>query len=98
METIKKIGAFFALFIVLIGAVTSLVLTAQQSLWVAFAGQLFVIAAAVPTLVKVFKFLTDRQQDFPLKVGDEFTTDQGEHLRVIGFEPDGTPKCEYVKE
>ena len=57
MDAIKKIGAFFALFIVLIGAITSLVLTAQQSLWVAFAGQLFVIAAAVPTIVKVFKFL-----------------------------------------
>lgn len=57
MDAIKKIGAFFALFAIIIGAITSLVLTAQQSLWVAFAGQVCVIAAAVPTLVKVFKFL-----------------------------------------
>lgn len=31
-----------------------------------------------------------------LEIGDEFTTDQGEDLKVIGFEADGTPICKPV--
>lgn len=53
--------------------------------------------AAVPTVIGLFNYLRDKEE-FPLEVGDEFTTDQGEHLRVIGFLPDGTPKCEYVED
>ncbi len=60
MDAIKKIGAFFALFAIIIGAVTSLVLTAQQSLWVAFAGQILVLAGAVPSIVTRFNFLRSR--------------------------------------
>lgn len=57
MENLKKIGAFFALFLVVIGAISSLVIVGQAHQWLAFAGELLVIAAAVPTIVKLVKFL-----------------------------------------
>jgi len=57
MENLKKIGCFIALFLIVIGAVTSLVLVGQAHQWVAFIGELIVVAAAIPTIVRLFKFL-----------------------------------------
>ena len=57
MEALKKIGVFFALFLIIVGAVTSLVIVGQAHQWVAFVGELLVIAGAVPTIVALFRYL-----------------------------------------
>lgn len=57
MESIKKIGAMLALMLMLIGSIWSLVALGQLHEWVAFAGCCIVIAAAVPTGVKLAKYL-----------------------------------------
>lgn len=36
-------------------------------------------------------------EDYDLEIGDEFTTEYGETLRVVGFEANGCPICKPVK-
>ena len=57
MEALKKIAVFFALFLIVIGAVTSLIIVGQSHQWLAFIGECLVVAGAVPTIVKLFKWL-----------------------------------------
>lgn len=57
MENLKKIAAFFALFLIVIGAISSLVIVGQAHQWLAFIGECLVIAGAVPTIVQLFRFL-----------------------------------------
>ena len=57
MEALKKIAVFFALFAILVGAVTSLVIVGQAHQWVVFVGEILVVAGAVPTIVKLFRYL-----------------------------------------
>lgn len=57
MESLKKIATFFALFLIVIGAITSLIIVGQNHQWLAFIGECLVIAGAVPTIVKLLKFL-----------------------------------------
>lgn len=39
MKALKKIAVFFALFLIVIGAVTSLIIVGQNHQWLAFIGQ-----------------------------------------------------------
>lgn len=57
MESIKKIAAFAALCLIVVGAVSSLIIIGQSRQWVAFAGELLVIAGAVPTIVRLVRYL-----------------------------------------
>jgi len=57
MESLKKIGCMVVLMMMLIGSIWSLVALGQIGEWVAFAGCCCVIAAAVPTGVKLAKNL-----------------------------------------
>lgn len=57
MEALKKIAVFFALFLIVIGAITSLIIVGQNHQWLAFVGELLVVAGAVPTIVKLFRYL-----------------------------------------
>jgi len=57
MNAIKKIAVMLGLLLIVIGAVTSLVLVGQAHQWVAFVGELIVVGAAIPTIVRLFKFL-----------------------------------------
>ena len=97
MDTIKKIGAIALLLILVGSAFVSVFAVAKTGITIAIIGNIILLAFATPSIVRLFNYIRDKQ-DFPLEVGDEFTTDQGEHLRIIGFEEDGTPKCERVKE
>lgn len=97
MDAIKKIGAIALLLILVGSAFVSVFAVAKTGITIAIIGNIILLAFATPAIVRLFNYIRDKQ-DFPLEVGDEFTTDQGEHLRIIGFEEDGTPKCERVKE
>lgn len=97
MDAIKKLGAIALLLILVGSAFVSVFAVAKTGITIAIIGNIILLAFATPAIVRLFNYIRDKQ-DFPLEVGDEFTTDQGEHLRVIGFRSDGTPKCEYVKE
>ncbi|MBQ0154753.1 MAG: hypothetical protein KBS70_08250 [Bacteroidales bacterium] len=55
METLKKIGVFFALFACVIGAGCSLGWLGYLKEWFAFCCELVVIGFAVPTFVKLLK-------------------------------------------
>lgn len=57
MKALKKIGVFFALFLIVVGAVTSLIIIGQSHQWLAFIGECLVIAGAVPTIVALFRYL-----------------------------------------
>ena len=57
MKALKKIAVFFALFLIVIGAITSLVIVGQAHQWLAFVGELLVVAGAVPTIVELFRYL-----------------------------------------
>lgn len=57
MEALKKIAVFFALFLIVIGAVTSLIIVGQAHQWLAFVGECLVVAGAVPTIVTLFRYL-----------------------------------------
>lgn len=57
MEALKKIGCMIALMLMLIGSVWSLVALGQIGEWVAFVGCCCVIAAAIPTGIRLVKYL-----------------------------------------
>lgn len=57
MENLKKVFAFIAICLIAVGAISSLIIVGQAHHWVAFAGEILVIAAAVPTIVRLVKFL-----------------------------------------
>ena len=97
MDAIKKIGAIALLLILVGSAFVSVFAVAKTGITIAIIGNIILLAFATPSIVRLFNYIRDKQ-DFPLEVGDEFTTDKGEHLRVIGFLSDGTPKCEYVED
>ena len=91
----KKFGAI-ALLLVLVGsAFVSVFAVAKTGITIAIIGNIVLLAFATPAIARLFNYIRNKQ-DFPLEIGDEFTTDQGEHLRVIGFDPDGTPRCEVI--
>ena len=99
METLKKFGALLALFVVLIGTVWAFVcvVNAEDTI-VPLIGLIILTLFAIPTIVRVFRFLIGVEyDDHPFKLGDEFETDRGEKFKVIGFDEDGTPKCEPIK-
>lgn len=95
MENLKKALAFFASFAILFGAGCGIGMNFYHHEYVAGVCCIILSLAAVPTVIGLFNYLRDKEE-FPLEIGDEFTTDKGEHLRVIGFDPDGTPRCEAI--
>ena len=97
MEKVKKLLSIIAIFAIIIGMGCGIGMNFYHHEYVAGVCCIILSLAAVPTVIRLFNYLRDKEE-FPLEVGDEFTTDKGEHLRVIGFLPDGTPKCEYVED
>lgn len=59
METLKKIGIFFALFLAVVGAGCSLGWLGYHHEWFAFIGCLVVIGFAIPTAIKLGKMLME---------------------------------------
>lgn len=59
MESLKKIGIFFALFLCLIGAGCGLGWTCYEHEWVAAFGVVVLIGFAIPTVVRLAKKLVE---------------------------------------
>lgn len=100
METLKKLGALLALFVALIGTVWTFVCVIKaEDTFVPLIGLIILVCFAIPTAISLFNYLRGVKyvDGFPLEVGDEFETDRGEKFKVIGFDEDGTPKCEPIK-
>ena len=96
MEKIKHIAALIAIFAIIIGMGCGIGMNFYHHEYVAGVCCFILSLAAVPSVIRLFDYLRDKEE-FPLEVGDEFTTDKGEHLRIIGFEKDGTPICKTIK-
>lgn len=98
METLKKLGALLALFVALVGTVWAFVcvIKAEDTI-VPLIGLIILVCFAIPTAIALFNYLRGVKyvDGFPLEVGDEFETDRGEKFKVVGFNKDGTPICEY---
>lgn len=56
-STLKKIGCFFALFACVIGAIAGFGLSAYNHEWVTAICVLVLAGCAVPTIIKMFKYL-----------------------------------------
>ena len=98
MDTLKKIGALLAVFVALIGTVWAYVcvIKAMDSI-IPLLGLILLTVFAIPSAVWLVRSAIGSYGDFKLEYGDEFCTDKGEHLRVVGFLEDGTPECEEIK-
>ena len=57
METLKKIGIFFALFLAIIGAGSAIGWLAYLREWIPFGGACILVAFAVPTWIRLLKKL-----------------------------------------
>ena len=57
METLKKIGAFFALFLIVIGAIGAIGISAANKQWVVLVGVVILAFAARKEVVRLWQFL-----------------------------------------
>lgn len=57
METLKKIGAFFALFLIVIGAIGAIGISAANKQWVVLVGVVILAFAARKEVVRLWNYL-----------------------------------------
>ena len=98
METLKKIAALLLMLVIAGAAIFDTFIAFKvNDTFVPGLATLALVAAAVPAVVRVSRFLIGVEyDDHPFELGDEFETDRGERSKVVGFEKDGTPRCEAV--